>query len=101
MDASIANIIVAAIVGVAGIITAYFWGYAPRQRKVEIKKRSSELYEVYTAVLELKKLEDYIENKYGIAKQTARKEAEVHIADKFGEKYVKERIKKYADDVQK
>ena len=100
MDAAIASVIVAVIMGAASIITAIIWGYVPRHRKEDLKNRRKELYEVYSAVQELKKLEDYLENKFGISKQTARKEAEVHIADKFGEKYVKERIAKYADDAE-
>lgn len=100
MDAAIASVIVAVIMGVASIITAIIWGYVPRHRKEELKNRRKELHEVYTAVQELKKLEDYLENKYGISKQTARKEAGVHIADKFSDKKVSERIEKYADDAE-
>lgn len=100
MDASIASIIVAVIMGTASIITAIIWGYIPRRRKEELKKLRQELYRVYTAVGQLKKLEDYLEKKYGISKQTARKEAGVLIPEMFSDKKVNEKIEKYADDVE-
>ncbi len=95
MDAAIASVIVAVIMGTASIVTAIIWGYVPRKRKDEIEKLRKELFKVYTGVRELKKLEDYLENKYDITKRTARSEAKVIIPDNFNDKSICEKIAKY------
>ena len=90
MDIGIASIIVSLIIAAGGIVASIIFSFVPRQRKEKIRKLQKELYDVYTGVVQLKILEETLEQKMGISKQSARKG--FNVPDRFENSKLKKRI---------
>ena len=90
MDVGICSIIVAAITGIASIVTAIIWGYVPRKRSQEIKRLRKELLEVYIGAYNHKAVEESLEAEYGVSKSIARKG--FIITDKLQKSKIEKRI---------
>ena len=91
MSLSIASIIASFIIAIGGIIASVICVSLPRQRKSKIIKLQKELLDTYKGILQLKKLEESLEQRSGISKQKAREGVE--IPHEFEPARLKEKIK--------
>lgn len=90
MDLGLASIIASLVVATGAIIVSIICVTIPRQRKETIDKLRKELLDVYKGVEQLKKVEESLEQQFGVSKQTARKD--LKLPEKFENARLTKRI---------
>lgn len=73
MDAGIAGIIIAIILGTCSIVASIIFGYVPRKRQREITQTKSELLQLYKDVSKLLEVEHQLLNEADMSKIEARR----------------------------
>ena len=73
MDAGIAGIIIAIILGICSIVTSIIFGYVPRKRQREIIQTKSELLQLYKDVSKLLEVELQLLDEADMSKIEARR----------------------------